>query len=49
MEIDIRNLDLVMELLECINDLCDKEPKKYSEMIHKLHKIMEKYKEREER
>ena len=42
-EIDIRNLDLVIELLECVDELCKKEPQKYSEMIHKLHKIMEKY------
>ena len=45
MEIDIRNLDLVVELLECVDELCKKEPQKYSEMIHKLQKIMEKYKE----
>ncbi len=43
MEIDIRNLDLVAELLECVDELCKKEPQKYSEMIYKLQKIMEKY------
>lgn len=43
MEIDIRNLDLVVELLECVDELCKKEPQKYSEMIYKLQVIMEKY------
>lgn len=45
MEIDIRNLDLVMEMLTCINDLCTKEPQKYREMIFKLQGIMKKYKD----
>jgi hypothetical protein len=49
MEIDIRNLDLVIELLECVDELCKKEPQKYSEIIYKLQKIMKKYKVKKER
>ncbi len=48
MEIDIRNLDLVMEMLTCINDLCTKEPQKYREMIFKLQAIMKKYEKTKE-
>jgi len=45
MKLDIRNLDLVKELLTAVNDEINNNPEKYSSLIFKMSRIMNKYKE----
>jgi len=45
MKIDIRNLDLVKDLLQTVNDEIKNNPIKYSELNGKLIKVLDKYEE----
>jgi len=48
MEIDLRNLDLVKDLLTIINDELNQRPFYYKDLRKKLLSKMEEYKESEE-